>query len=56
MRSYLMCDVNEEEKAKWTKKCVVKRKIKFSRIEKVIKFFQEENYIDDMPKQINEQF
>ena len=56
MRSYLMCDVNEEEKAKWTKKCVVKRKIKFSRIEKVINFFQEENYIDDMPKQINEQF
>lgn len=56
MRSYLMCDVNEEEKAKWTTKCVVKRKIKFSRIEKVINFFQEENYIDDMPKQINEQF
>lgn len=55
MRPYLMCDVNEEEKAEWTKKCVVKRKIKFSQIEKVIDFFQEENYIDDMSKQINEQ-
>ena len=27
--SYLIYDVNEEEKAKWTKKCVVKKKSSF---------------------------
>ena len=33
-----------------------KKKIKFSQIENVINFFEEENYTDDMLKQIKEQF
>ena len=48
--SYLIDDVREDKKAKGTKKCVIKRKLKFENYEKCLQASQLANKINYLRK------
>ena len=54
--SYLINVGSENKKAKGTKKCVIKRKVKFENYKKCLEASQPENKINHLEKNLHRQF
>ena len=51
--NYLIHDSTEDKKAKWTKSCVIERKLKFENYKNCLKGTQPENKINNLEKKID---